>query len=280
MKLGIFSKVYKDYELEEAFSKVKAAGLENVQFNFANVGLDSLPSVIPDSVIKRIKQASDEIGISIPVVSGTFNTLELDDAIHRENIHNFAEVVKAAAKLGIPCVSISTGSFNQDNFWHSHPENHSEKGWSRLFHSLDEMLTIATENKITIVVEPEQANVVSTVEDMVRLMNHYDNSPYLKVLFDAANMITPEDANDLEGKVVDSLTALKDSIAIAHCKDCYVSNEEVDFRAVGMGNLPLGKYLSKLSEFYDGPVIMHGLEEEEVAYAMESLNENKGCTHG
>lgn len=275
MKLGIFSKVYKDYGIEQAFERIKEAGMDNVQFNFANVGLASLPDEIPETIIEQIKNTSEKTGISIPVVSGTFNTLELNEEKHRENINNFAEVVKAAAKLKIPCVSISTGSFNQADFWSPHPKNHTEEAWKRLYHSLDEMLAIATKYKIIIVVEPEQANVVSTVEDMIRLMAHYDDSPYLKVLFDAANIITVKDVDSLEQKIEDSLIALKNSIAIAHCKDCLVTNEKIIFKAVGKGNLPLKKYIEQLTEFYDGPIIMHGLEEADVADALKYLNEGE-----
>lgn len=275
MELGIFSKVYKHYELEEAFSKIKASGLDSVQFNFANVGLASLPNAISETMIDQIKAAMEKTGIDIPVVSGTFNTLELDEQTHRENMHNFSEVVQAAAKLNIPCVSISTGSFNQADFWSPHPDNHTDQAWDRLFISLDEMLTVAAENEIVIVVEPEQANVVSTVEDMIRLMAHYDNSPYLKVLFDAANIVTTHDVDHLEKKIEESLNALKDSIAIAHCKDCFVTSEKIEFKAVGKGNLPLIKYLKRLAEFYNGPIIMHGLDEKDVAFAMDYLTEGK-----
>lgn len=275
MKLGIFSKVYKKYPLEKAFCNIKDAGLDNVQFNFANVGLASLPSEIPETIIDQIKQASEKTGISIPVISGTFNTLELNEDTHRANIHCFTEVVKAAAKLNIPCVSISTGSFNQSDFWSAHPDNHTENAWKRLFLSLDEMLAIATDYKVIIVVEPEQANVVSTVEDMIRLMDHYDNSPYLKVLFDAANIVTINDVETLDQKIENSLMTLKDSIAIAHCKDCYVTTEKIEFKTVGKGNLPLKNYLKKLTEIYSGPVIMHGLEEEDVDFALKYLFEGK-----
>lgn len=275
MELGIFSKVYKNYDLEDAFSKIKAAGFDTVQFNFANVGLDSLPSDIPESIIEQISLATKNTGITIPVVSGTFNTLELNEDKHNANMHNFAEVVKAASKLSIPCVSISTGSFNQEDFWSAHPENHTEEAWQKLYHSLDEMLKVATEHGVIIVVEPEQANVVSTVEDSLRMMNHYNYSPYLKILFDAANIITPSDANCLESKINDSLEVLKDSIKIAHCKDCYVTSEKIEFRAVGKGNLPLKNYISQLSKFYNGPIIMHGLDEEDVEYAMNYLEKGE-----
>ncbi|EOH91767.1 sugar phosphate isomerase/epimerase family protein [Enterococcus pallens] len=276
MELGIFSKGYKNYELTEAFTRIKQSGLSSVQFNFANVGLASLPEAIPEETLQQIQTAAERTGISLAVISGTFNTLELEEATHQQNLHNFQQVVQAAAKLGVPFVSISTGSFNQEDFWSPHPDNHTEKAWSRLYRSLDEMIAIAAGHQVVIVVEPEQANVVSTVEDTLRLMAHYQQSPYLKVLFDAANIVTTEDADQLEKKILTALDKLKDYVAVAHCKDAQVTKEKIEFKAVGKGNLPLKSYLEKLRESYQGPVIMHGLEEDEVEFALNYLEQGQG----
>lgn len=275
MEIGIFSKVFKSYPLDEAFQKIKNYDISTVQFNFSNVGLDSLPSEISDEVIQKIKNKKNEYDISIPIVSGTFNTLELDEDKHEQNMHNFKVVVEAASELDIPYVSISTGSFNQEDFWSPHPENHTEKGWERLYKSLDEMLEVAISNDTTIVVEPEQANVVSTAEDTLKLLAHYDTSN-LKVLYDAANIVTTSDANNLENKIDKTLNKLSDHIAIAHCKDCVVQENKIEFVPVGKGNLPLKSYIKKLKNYYSGPVFMHGLEEEDVEFAMKFLTNKKG----
>lgn len=272
MEVGIFSKTFAKYPLEEAFYRIKSFGIRTAQFNFANVGLNSLPDAIDDEVIERIKNISESTGISIPVVSGTFNTLELQEEKHRQNMKNFAVIVGAAAKLNIPYVSISTGSFNQADFWSPHPNNHTEEAWTRLYQSLDEMIKIASDKGVTIVVEPEQSNVVSTVDDTLKLIRHY-NSPNLKVLFDAANIVTTADEKQLENKISSSLKQLSEYIAIAHCKDCKVTADKIEFAPVGKGNLPLKEYLSELRKYYHGPVIMHGLDEEDVAFALTYLEE-------
>lgn len=271
MKLGIFSKVYLDYELEIALRKIKAHGMSTVQFNFANVGLESLPKEISQETIHQIKEATINTGVNIAVISGTFNTLELSEEKKVENQQRFKKIVEAAAALAVPYVSISTGSLNQEDFWSPHPENHTERAWSLLYDSLAWMLEIAEANQVTLLFEPEQANVVSTAEDALRLLKDLD-TPYLKVLYDAANLVTPQDHKNIFGKIQKTLTALKDHIAIAHCKDAFVTEEKITFAPVGKGNLPLKEYLNELSKNYDGPIIMHGLDEQDVAYALDYLN--------
>lgn len=272
MEYGIFSKVYIDYEFEIALHKIKDQGLNTVQFNFANVGLSSLPKVINEDLISKIKEATINSGVDIAVISGTFNTLELNQDKKKGNLKCFATVVKAAKALSVPYVSISTGSFNQRDFWSPHPDNHTEQAWELLQHTLAAMLDIAAANEVTIIFEPEQANVVSTAEDSLRLLNYFD-TPYLKVLFDAANIVTPMDVNDTLGKIKNTLSELKNYIALAHCKDCVVTEGEVTFAPVGKGNLPLKEYLQELSKYYEGPIIMHGLNEEDVPFALNYLNE-------
>ncbi|MEK4302206.1 sugar phosphate isomerase/epimerase [Oceanobacillus sp. FSL W8-0428] len=271
MEKGIFSKVFVKYPLEEAFIKIREFGFSTVQFNFANVGLPSLPQKVSNEILEQIQETCEKTGISISVISGTYNTLELNNETRKKNIEGFKNVVESAKKLNVPYVSISTGSFNQEDFWSPHPENHTKKAWNYLFESLDEMLDIASRNGVTIVIEPEQSNVISTIEDVKKLMNHYQ-SPYLKVLFDAANIITTDDIGQLENKINRSLKELSEYIAVAHCKDCLVSKGKITFAPIGKGSLPLNQYLKELKKYYDGPVIMHGLDEEDIAFALKSTH--------
>ncbi|MGM0239824.1 sugar phosphate isomerase/epimerase family protein [Enterococcus sp. AZ103] len=275
MKFGIFSKVFLEYPFQEALERISASGFDTIQFNFANVGLSSLPKSIDNQVIEDIKKLCKKSGVEIALISGTFNTLELNKIKREENLKGFEQVVKACNKLGVPYVSISTGSFNQADFWSPHPDNHTEKAWQLLHESLTEMLEIAKENQVTIVFEPEQANVVSSTKDSLRLINMFD-SEYLKVLYDPANIVTTADADNQLGKIKSSLEQLKDVIAIAHCKDAYVTKKEIKFAPVGKGTIPLNDYLTELTKFYSGPIIMHGLEETDIEYALSYLDMVEG----
>lgn len=275
MDFGIFSKVYKQYPLKEAFYKIKEHGLKTVQFNFTNVGLSSLPTAIDQQTLEQIKEVIDKTGITISVISGTFNTLELDESKHEMNMKGFSEVVRAAAELRVPFVSISTGSFNQEDFWSPHPDNHTEKAWEYLYRSLDEMLPVAEAQNVVIIIEPEQANVVSTPADIIKLFEHYGNTKYLRVLFDAANIVTVDDTDHLKEKIKKALKQIGKYTVIAHCKDCIVSGERIEFAPVGKGNLPLNSYLKELKKYYGGPVIMHGLAETDVKYALDYLQNGR-----
>lgn len=272
MELGIFSKVYSDLDFDGALREIKKQNMNTIQFNFSNIGLSSLPMEVTEENIETIKNAILKNGVSISVISGTFNTLELEKEKIEENLKKFTTVIKTARLLEIPYVSISTGSFNQKDFWSSHPDNHTEKAWTLLLSTLEPMIKIAEENNVTIVFEPEQANVVSTSKEALRLLKYFDTSN-LKVLFDAANVVTKEDSDSLIEKIKSAIIDLKEYIAIAHCKDCIVNKDGVTFAAVGKGNLPLHDYIKELKKYYNGPIIMHGLEKSDVPFAVKYIKE-------
>lgn len=272
MTLGIFSKVYSDTDFETSLKEIKGQGMDTIQFNFSNIGLSSLPSEVSERDIKTIQNAIQKSKVNISVISGTFNTLELDKNKRRENLKKFTAVVRAAKLLEVPYVSISTGSFNQKNFWSPHPDNGTEKAWELLFQTLEPMLKAAVENNVTIIFEPEQANVVRTSKDSLRLMEKF-SSPNLKVLFDAANIVTKYDKDNLSEKIQEAIEELKKYIAIAHCKDCIVTEKGVTVAPVGKGNLPLEEYIRELGKCYDGPLIMHGLEKEDVPFAVKYIKQ-------
>lgn len=271
MKLGIFSKTFAAFDFETALEKINAKNLEYIQFNFANIGLKSLPETVTDEQINYISSITQTYNVKISAISGTFNTLELNIEKLKHNLQCFKTVVESARKLNVPIVSISTGSFNQEDFWSSHPENHTDKAWNYLFETLTPMLEIAEANGVIVAFEPEQANVVSTSEDALRLINHFQ-SDHLRVLFDAANIINVDNADKMLETIYSSVDLVKEYIVLAHCKDIFATKEIVNFAPVGRGNLPLNKYIDYLTKFYHGPIIMHGLEKEDIPHALKFLN--------
>ncbi|MDF2566444.1 MAG: hypothetical protein K0Q53_2848 [Massilibacillus sp.] len=271
MKLGIFSKTFADLDFETAIQKINDYNLNYIQFNFANIGLKSMPEIVTEDEIRNIASITKKYSVKISAISGTFNALEQDKEKLERNLHCFRAIVESARNLNVPIVSISTGSFNQENFWASHPENHTEKAWHYLINSLHSMLKIAEDNHIILAFEPEQANVVSTSKDAVRLIEYFQ-SKNLRVLFDAANIINVNNADKMLETIYTSVDQLKDYIVLAHCKDILATKEYIKFVPVGQGNLPLKKYIDYLTKSYDGPIIMHGLEKKDIPHALKYLN--------
>jgi sugar phosphate isomerase/epimerase len=99
------------------------------------------------------------------------------------------------------------------------------------------------------------------------------SSSRLKVIMDAANLFDAEDParrlSRSEEILDEAFELLGGDLLLAHAKDVKGSGEVV---AAGMGDLDYTLYLKLLSEAgYGGPLVMHGLAEEEVERSLAFL---------
>jgi sugar phosphate isomerase/epimerase len=150
--------------------------------------------------------------------------------------------------------------------WKWHPENDSQAAWDDLVQSMESALIAAERNNLILAFEPESENVVNSATRARKLLNELRN-PRLRTVIDPANLISPG-CNQQE--IIDEAFALLgDSIVIAHAKD---RDRNFQACAAGKGILDFEYYLrcAKQSGF-TGPLVMHGLDEIDVAFAREFL---------
>jgi sugar phosphate isomerase/epimerase len=92
-------------------------------------------------------------------------------------------------------------------------------------------------------------------------------NPRLRIIIDPANLISPK--RNQKEVLDEAFTLLRDAIVIAHAKD---RNNDFKPCAAGKGILDFEYYLQCLKEIgFTGPLIMHGLEEEDVRFSREFL---------
>ncbi|HEY5741516.1 MAG TPA: sugar phosphate isomerase/epimerase [Terrimicrobiaceae bacterium] len=267
MKLGIFAKTFNRPTIEELFQSIAGYGINSVQFNLACAGLDPIPQNVPSEVSQRIADSAEQAKVELSAVSGTFNMAHPDPADRSGNLINFEVLCDVAATLQIPVITLCTGTRDPVNMWKWHPENDSKEAWDDLVQTMESALVAAERNNLKLAFEPESENIVNSATRARKLLNELRN-PRLQIVIDPANLISPG-CNQKE--VIDEAFALLgDSIVIAHAKD---RNSNFQACAAGKGILDFEYYLrcAKQSGF-TGPLIMHGLDEIDVAFAREFLH--------
>lgn len=265
MHPGIFAKTFSRPTLEAVLDAVVEHGIEDIQFNMACAGLQSMPDDIDPAHADRIRQAAAERGLNIDAVSGTFNMIHPDTEVRRKGLKNLGVLAGASKKLGTSTITLSTGTRDPENLWRRHPDNTTREAWRDMLTSMQEALSIAEEHEVTLAFEPEINNVVDSAEKGRRLLDEMA-SDRLKVVMDAANLFDQDDpkrrlsrSGEILGKAFE---ALGEDIVLAHAKDIKTSGELV---GAGRGDLDWDLYVEHLrSAGYDGPLIMHGLGEDEV----------------
>jgi sugar phosphate isomerase/epimerase len=231
-----------------------------------------MPDEIAPALADRVREAAAERQIDLVAVSGTFNMIHPDAEVRRDGLRRLGALASACDRLGTSTITLCTGTRDPEDMWRRHPDNARPEAWRDLLATMHEALETAEEHGLTLAFEPEIGNVVDSAEKGRRLLDEM-LSPRLKVVMDAANLFDAGDParrlSRQEEILDEAFGFLGGDLLLAHAKDVKGSGEVV---AAGKGALDYGLYLKHLSEAgYGGPVVVHGLAEEEVESSLAFL---------
>lgn len=272
VRLGIFAKTFARSSPEGVFDALASHDLRETQFNMSVAGLPSMPDEIDPALADRVREAAAKLNITVAAVSGTFNMAHPDEEVRRDGLRRLGVIAGACQRLGTSMITLCTGTRDRKNMWRRHPGNGTPEAWRDMLATMQQALTTAEESGITLAFEPETGNVVASAAKGRRLLDEM-RSPRLKVIMDAANLFDAEDParrlSRSEEVLGEAFGLLGEHLVLAHAKDVKRSGEVV---AAGKGYLDYDLYLRHLSEAgYDGPLVLHGLTEEEVAGSLAFL---------
>jgi sugar phosphate isomerase/epimerase len=266
MRLGIFAKTFARPSVEETFDAVRAHGLEATQFNLSVTGLAPMPERIPGGLAKAVGMAARARGLEIAAVSGTFNMAHPDPQARANGLLRLEVLAAACGALGTRVITLCTGTRDRENMWHRHADNSTAAAWQDMRATIVDAIAIAERHDVVLAIEPEISNVVDSPVAARRLLDEI-RSPHLRVVIDAANLF---DADDPSRRLSNSAPVLAEAfdllagdIVLAHAKDI---TENGSFAAAGQGDVDWEHYLALLDAGgYTGALIMHGLDEADVA---------------
>ncbi|HEX4764942.1 MAG TPA: sugar phosphate isomerase/epimerase family protein [Lichenihabitans sp.] len=256
MRLGVFAKTFPGTDAEAVLGAVRAAGYGCAQFNMACVGLPPMPDDIPDGMLERIAAAAARHDVGLVALSATYNMIHPDRAIRAAGQRRLRLMLDAAKALGVPLVTLCTGTCDPDDQWRYHPGNAEPEAWAEMRREIEIALAGAEAAGVDLGIEPEQANVVTSAADARRLIDDL-GSPRLKIVLDPANLFeraTPDEARRIVAEAVDLCGA---DIAMAHAKDRHADGR---FAAAGTGIVDFPDFVARLAAGgFDGALVTHGL---------------------
>jgi sugar phosphate isomerase/epimerase/pimeloyl-ACP methyl ester carboxylesterase len=263
MRLGIFTKTFVRPDLAATLDAVSACGLDCVQFNFASAGLASLPDKIDPVSLSRIASELLRHRLSVAAISGTFNMIDPDLSKRREGLRRLDELASHCAVFAAPIITLCTGTRDPQDMWRAHPHNDNAEAWQDLLASMEEALKIAERHDVCLGIEPETGNVINSARKARRLLDEL-RSPLLKIVLDAANLFRPGESVRMAEILNEAFDLLGPDIALAHAKD-FRDGADYAHPAAGQGTLDWPRLLRLFrTAGYEGPLILHGLAEEEV----------------
>jgi sugar phosphate isomerase/epimerase len=267
MELGIFAKIFQRPTLPEVLQAVREHGFTQVQFNVESAGLPALPDAISREAAGAIRSDMAAAGITIAALSGTYNMIHPDPVRREQDFARFSAIVAAARPMGASIVTLCTGTRDPDNMWRCHPGNDEPDAWADLVASMEQALAVADEHDVLLAFEPEPGNTVNSPMKARRLLG---------VVIDAVNTMDTAPDRPAAEVLGEAFSLLSDRILVAHAKDLDHNGREV---ATGTGIVPWEHYVSLLKQSgFEGPLIMHGLRESEVARSAAFLRGAVGAS--
>jgi sugar phosphate isomerase/epimerase len=263
VELGIFSRTYQAVGIDRIFARIAQDGYQTIQFNFSSAGLPSLPNDWPEAIIKDVMASATRSGLTICALSGTYNMAHPAAAQRQADRIGFTNIVRAAELMRVPLVTLCTGTRNATDMWSAHPDNGSPEAWATLRGELDFALELAERHGVALGVEPEPGNVVGDAKIARRLLDEIQ-TPHLKVVMDAANLLPPECQTRQREVVAEAVSLLGAELALVHTKDVSPTGEAV---AAGRGVVDFHNFLRGImSTGYRGPLVSHNFAEKHAAY--------------
>jgi sugar phosphate isomerase/epimerase len=263
MEIGIFEKVFHRPSLDATLDAVRDHDLTAVQFDLASAGLPSMPDHLDPEDVTRIRAAFAAHQLTMAAVNGTFNIIHPNEHQRRDGMRRLRILAGACPALGTSVITLSTGTRNTTNMWHSHPDNATPEAWADMVHAMAEIARLGEEAGITMAFEPEVNNVVDSAQKARRLLDEL-LSPHIKVVIDGANIFHAGELPRMEELLDEAFALLGDAIVLAHAKDLDHDGDAGN-RPAGHGLLDYDLYVRLLDRSgYAGPLILHGLDEHDV----------------
>jgi len=256
MKVGIFAKTFPGTDAATVLNAVRTAGYDCTQFNMACVGLPAMPDEIPAAAVAAIGVAAQKCGVALSAVSATYNMIHPDPSERDAGMRRLAVIADAARALRIPLVTLCAGTRDAQDQWRHHPDNARPEAWADLTLEMQRALAIAEAAGVDLGIEPEQANVVTSVGKAVRLIETF-GSPRLRIVLDPANLFERATREEARKIVADAVGKAGGAIAMAHAKDRDAAG---NFVAAGEGVVDFTDFVARLKAVgFNGALITHGL---------------------
>jgi sugar phosphate isomerase/epimerase len=246
MRFGVLGVIWSDWTDVTSESVAFAR-----QLGFAGMGahLTVPAATIPDAVADNVRASIDANGLEFLQVWGPYpSIISADDEVRRRGVEGARDIVRLAARLGVPGSGIRPTSHNPRGDWWPHPENHSQASEDRLVRSIDEVLEVAVPLGVGIVLEKHATSTLDSAQRVKRVIERTDPR-HVRVNIDPANFVADlATAFDPTPMVNELFDVLGEHCATVHVKDYALEDRfivHIDEAIPGTGMMDLDTVLRR-----------------------------------
>jgi sugar phosphate isomerase/epimerase len=186
MRFGVLGVIWSDWT-DVTYESVAFA--RELGFSGMGAHLTVPASTISDEVAANVRRCIDGNNLDFFQLWGPYPTIvTADEEVRRAGVEGIRDVVRLAARIGVPEAGVRPTSHNPRGDWWPHPENHSRASEDRLVQSISEALEVAVPAGVNIVLEVHATSTLDTPERVKRVIERTDPEHVL-VNIDTVNYV-------------------------------------------------------------------------------------------
>jgi len=217
MKIGLLGLIMSDFS-DVSYDQIRFAA--DLGFHGIGAHLTVPASTISDETAQRVKGIFADQRMPFLQLWGPYPCIiSPDESVRRAGVEGARDLIKLAAKMGVPESGVRPTSLNPRGDWWAHADNYKPETEDRLVQSLNEILQTADEYGIDVVLETHVTTTLNTPETIKRVIER-TGSTRLKLNLDPCNFVGDlPTAFNLKPMLEHLFDVLGNYIATVHLKD-------------------------------------------------------------
>lgn len=182
-------------------------------------------STVTDEVAENVRASIAGNDLEFIQLWGPYPTIiTADEDVRRAGVAAAADIARLAGRLGVPESGVRPTSHNPNGDWWPHPENHSQASEDRLVRSISEILEVAVDAGVHLVLEVHATTTLDTPERVRRVVER--TSPeWVRVNIDPVNFVRDlPTAFDTTAMINEFFDVLGEFCATVQIKDFYLED--------------------------------------------------------
>jgi sugar phosphate isomerase/epimerase len=275
MKIGVLGLIMSDLT-DVDYNKIRRA----VELGFHGVGahLTVPAAVVSDKTAAAVKAVIADQNVDFLQLWGPYPCIITPDEQARQaGVAQARDIVKLAAKMGVPGAGVRPTSLSPRGEWWPHRDNHTPETEERFLKSLMEILETAAEYDLNLVLEMHQTTVLDSPQRIRRIIES-TGSNRVKVNLDTVNFVTDlQTAFNPTPMINEFFDLLGPYIDTVHVKDFYLEDHfvvHISETVIGTGMMDLDTVLRRSQQLQpNGYVIIEHLPLPLIPLAKRNLDQ-------
>ncbi len=247
MRIGIRAHDVAYAPLDELITNIHKQGFHCMHIALSKSIKEFKPGVetMTPGLAMYIKELCAENKVDVAVLGCYLNLCNPNPEKHKEIVEKYKAHIRFASILGCGVVGTETGAVNEE--YKYEPANHSDEALQCFIDNLRPIVKYAEQFGVIVAIEPVWKHIVNTVERARKVLDAID-SPNLQIIFDPVNLLYTGNIDKQDEIIEKAFDLLLKDIAVVHCKDYVVENDELKSIAAGTGGLNYPLLLKKIKE--------------------------------